>query len=132
MPYNILGKIGQLTMFNGCTCENPCVILTMDNILQFCDNIQLPENFDTSKTIAALPKDFLPVNTSYVPITCDNNGSGAGLGMLGIRSTGEIVVLLTKNKRLFTRGVTVSFAGNYYTNEIGNNKAQGTSPLDEV
>lgn len=128
MPYSILGAIDQMEMLNGVTCDNPCVILTLDNILMFCGNAEIPAGFDVSQPFAEIPMEFEPelgvIGTRHVPVVI-----GDSVGILRIEDN-----LLYANMPgvVHLDSVCVSYSGDWYTEELGNNKAQGTSELTEV
>lgn len=134
MPYSIIGDIGQMEMLNGCTCQrgNPCVILTLDNILQFCDNIIRPEGFDGNLPMAKLPDSFLPLNKTILSCIGSNTKDVSKRFAAFILDENGYIYFEGNTLKVHCNGLLISCAGNWYTNELGNNKAQGTSPLTEV
>lgn len=128
MAYSILSAIGQMEMTNNATCENPCVILTGDNIFVFCDDIELPQpsTQETFNELGLLPVDFLPFPEISIPVIVNTNS----IAILSINTSG--VVSCTAYGTIHTRGIAINCNSEWYTNELGNNLAQGTSPLTEV
>lgn len=128
MPYSILGAIDQMEMLNGATCDNPCIILTLDNILMFCDSVELPVGFDASQAFAEIPIEFEPelgvIGNRIVPVVINSN--------LGILRIEDNLLYASSAGTVHLESVCVSYTGDWYTEELGNNKAQGTSELTEV
>lgn len=129
MPYSILGAIDQMEMLNGATCENPCVILTLENVLMFCDDIVMPENWNVTDYLAEIPIEFGVLGNREIPVAVET-ASGKDLAVLSINDN-NIYISIPCSK-IYTSSICVSYSGDWYTNEIGNNKSQGTSDLTEI
>lgn len=124
MPYAILGAIDQIVLSAGVTCNNPCVILTQDCIIEFMDDFIL----NGSDTIGTLPEIFRPTEQTIFS-ALDQNYKNC---VIGIGIDGVISVLTGNPQTLLLRGVNVNTCSRWYNNTIGNNRAIGTSPIDEV
>lgn len=129
MPYSILGAIDQMEMLNGATCENPCIILTLENVLMFCDDIVMPENWNVTDYLAEIPIEFGVLGNREIPVAVET-ASGKDLAVLSINDN-NIYISIPCSK-IYTSSICVSYSGDWYTNEIGNNKSQGTSDLTEI
>lgn len=129
MPYSILGAIDQLEMLNGAICDNPCVILTLDNILMFCDNVTLPDSWDTTQAFAEIPIEFGVLGNRSLSVVTET-ADGAKCSILRIDD--NLVYIDTPGTLVHTNSICVSFSGDWYTNELDNNKSQGTSELTEI
>lgn len=129
MPYSILGAIDQMEMLNGATCENPCVILTLENVLMFCDDIVIPENWDTANYLAEIPLSFGVLGNREVGVAVETS-AGKEFAVLSINDNN--LYISVPCSKIYTSSVCVSYSGDWYTNELGNNKSQGTSELTEI
>lgn len=129
MPYSILGAIDQMEMLNGATCENPCVILTLENVLMFCDDIVIPDNWAVTDYLAEIPIPFGVLGNREVPVVVDT-ADGKECAVLSINDNN--LYISVPCSKIYTSSICVSYSGDWYTNEIGNNKSQGTSDLTEI
>ena len=128
MPYTKLGDIGTLDVNAGVTGGNLCCILTLNNTVQLMGNLEL-SGIDPSAYIAKLPQSMTPVADMVFPIYLESE-TELTLVPMKVDTQGQITVQTTSTEgTLYLNGVEFACADRYYNGEIGNNFAQGTSPL---
>lgn len=124
MPYNTIADLQSLTLADTATCDNPCCILTLDCCVELMGNITLA-NYTAHSTFATLPDSMHPNYAIKIPVYL-----GDSLTLLTIANTGEMSISsATAQDTLFLNGVLFNVCDQYYNSSIGNNFAQGTSPL---
>lgn len=124
MPYAILGDLQTLTLSNNVQCDNPCCILTMDNIVELMGNMVL-DGYVGYTALATLPESMRPIYEIAVPVYLDNT-----LIRLTVNPNGELSIPASgSGDTLYLNGVMFNVCDRYYNSEIGNNFSQGTSPL---
>ena len=128
MPYTRLGNIGTLDVNTGVTGGNLCCILTLDNTVQLMGNLEL-SGIDPSAYIAKLPESMSPIADMVFPVYLESR-SELTLVPMRIDTQGQVTVQTDSTEgTLYLNGVEFACAGRYYNGEIGNNFAQGTSPM---
>lgn len=149
MPYTKLGDIGTLDVNTGVTGGNLCCILTLNNTVQLMGNLEL-SGIDPSTYVAKLPESMTPIadmvfptylesrsQVTLVPMEADTvfpsyleSESELTLVPMKIDTQGQITIQTSLTEgTLYLNGVEFACADRYYNGEIGNNFAQGTSPM---
>lgn len=122
MPYNRLGDLNTLTLSDKVKCDNPCCILTMDNIVTLMDNFTI-ENTEANELLATLPSSMRPTYDIILPAYLDDN-----LVKLTISSMGKISISIeVVTGTLHLNGISFNVCDTYYNNDLGNNYNQGTT-----
>ena len=128
MPYTRLGDIGTLDVNTGVTGGNLCCILTLNNTVQLMGNLEL-SGIDPSAYIAKLPESMTPIADMVFPIYMES-GSELSVVPMKVDAQGQINVQTASTEgTLYLNGIEFACADRYYNGEIGNNFAQGTSPM---
>lgn len=127
MPYNRLGDLQTLTLGTSATCDNPCCVLTLDDVVELMGNISL-NGYSSGEALATLPSSMRPVHDIIVPVCLDN--SELALVPLRVAPNGEMSLDSSVDTgTLYLNGVTFNVCDQYYNSTIGNNFSQGTAPL---
>ena len=147
MPYAVLGDLQTLTLGEGVTCDNPCCILTLNNIVMIMGNMVL-ENYAQGSPILTLPESMTPTSKCVLPCYVDMPNATmtavtkASLGItigyypyelipVTLETSGVLTAPIdATSATLFTNGMTFNANDRYYNSDIGNNFPQGTSPLN--
>ena len=127
MPYARLGNLDQLTLPDTASCKNPCVILTMDNVVQFLDDVELSKH-DASTAIASLPTAFRPAGVTVLPCVYKSDEKYE-LVPVTVSADGDLVIAKsgTLTGTLCMRGKCFNISSVYHNGELKNNFKQGTS-----
>lgn len=133
MPYTKLGDINKLSLESGFSAENLTLILTMDNILVFHDNVAC--TFSSAVKMCTLPKYSRPSKMVVFQCACsDSMLNDLGTATFVIQPSGDIMLMhstLSGEIVLYLNGVTVSVSDYYYNM----NKDQGftnTAPTTAI
>ena len=134
MAYNKLAAIGEYTFKNttNYTSNNKCVLMTLDNILMFCDNINIT-NYQGGADILTLPDSFpKPTDILYFPVSVyDNNASSSAFRLCSIRPTGTLRLHTSyTNATIRINCICIHLNSIFYTPAIGNIYDNGSSPLN--
>lgn len=130
MPYGRIGKMFTLEPYSDAIeIDNPCLIMTLDNVLLFQCEVTVT---DSAATLFTLPEEARPLNNIAVPV-CVNEQSVSGVlsvNPLVIMTTGEVIASTETGSdyTVFLNGVCVNLANTYFNSEIGNDYLQGTDP----
>lgn len=125
MPYTIIGGIGEFQPIESASISNKCNILTMDNIVMFCDNVTLTSYSAGSTFIKLSEESFYPSTPIAIPVVVNNT-----ITFLSIDTHGELRLPNSyDNAIVYLNGICFSVNSKYYTPEIGNIYNNGTSPL---
>lgn len=128
MPYTRLGDIGTLEVNAGVTGDNLCCILTLNNTVQLMGNLVL-SGIDPSTYIAKLPESMTPIADMVFPVYLES-GSELTIVPMKVDTHGQVTVQTSSTEgTLYLNGIEFACADRYYNGEIGNNFAQGTSPM---
>lgn len=149
MPYTVIGAIGELVLSDSATASNgnKCVLMSLNNEVMFCDNIQV-SNYSSGEEFAVLPDESMCPETSAtfpVKVTTkesaltayehDNGliGSHLPFAQLTVSDTGALSINRDLDEgTVYLCGLSFTANSKYYTPEIGNIYNNGTSPLQEV
>lgn len=133
MAYNKLAAIGEYTFLAAnCDSDNQCVLMTLDNILMFCGNINI-RSTTSSTDILKLPDSFpRPTDVIYFPVYVhDNNANSNAIRMAGIRTDGTFRLYTGyTNGTIRINGTCIHMNSIFYTPAIGNIYDNGSSPLN--
>lgn len=134
MPYAVIGDMGSLVLADNATCENNCVILTMDDMVLLMGNITL-ENYLPSEPFAQLPEKMRPTQEVRIPCAVLNDigyitVDDAGMMFFHTNHLAEDDEVLSTV--LYTNGICFNVCDTYYNETLENNFAQGTTPYGEV
>lgn len=134
MAYDIIASIGECTLGSNTYSfvhSNPCAILTKDNIVTLCDDVEITD-YTANSTILTLPNSlFYPPYDIIIPIIISTS-SANGQKVLKIKSNGQIVTTsayANQSAKVRLNGLSFNVAGRYYNPTIGNIYNNGTSPL---
>ena len=149
MPYTVIGAIGELVLSDSATASNgnECVLMSLNNEVMFCDNIQV-SNYSSGEEFAVLPDEAMFPETSVafpVKVTAkesaftayehDNGLIGAHLPFAQLTITDAGALSIDRdlgNGTVYLCGLSFTANSKYYTPKIGNIYNNGTSPLQEV
>lgn len=132
MPYGVIGGIGVMTPGTGVTMENPCNILSLNNVIYLCDDMQL-KNYTAKSPLATLSEeDFFPSKEAIIPCFLEQGGT-IELVALHLDMTGQFYLDEdVADGTLHTNGLCLNVNSRYYTPEIGNIYNDSSSPIDAV
>lgn len=134
MPYANIGDMGSLVLADNASCENNCVILTLDDIVELMGNITV-EDYSPTEAFAQLPEKMRPMQEVFVACCIPND-----IGRIKVDTEGKMYFSTNHLEEdsslvstvLYTNGMVFNVCDTYYNEEIGNNYAQGTTPYGEV
>lgn len=129
MAYGRLSGIGKATILRG-TCANPTILMTTDNILCFCDDIDgVTGNYPSA--ILTLPSTIpAPVKNFYFPVSYYESNTWK-IGTFSLHTNGNLYCRQSlNNANICLNGLCVNLNNNFYNNTIGNNdESTMTSPI---
>lgn len=132
MPYGVIGGVGVMALGEGVTMDNPCNILSLNNVIYLCDDMVL-KNYTRTKTLATLSNEiFYPKKLAIVPCFLEHDGNVELVGLY-LNSLGQFYLSIdVADGILHTNGLCLNVNSRYYTPEIGNIYDNNTSPIDAV
>lgn len=123
MPFGKLGKLDVLALESTATCDNPCLILSTDNVLQFLSDVVL-RGYVGGDAFATVPEGMRPKSQIRKVVLV-----GSLQMVLTIEPSGELRLNSgTTQGTVSLNGLCVSVSDFYYNAENGNNTPQGTAP----
>lgn len=130
MPYGVIGGVGMMALGDGVTMDNPCNILSLNNVIYLCDDMVVRGYVRTSTLATVSGEDFRPLKTIVMPCLL-STGMEISSVPLYLNTLGQFYLPIdVKDGILHTNGLCVNVNSRYYTPEIGNIYDDGTSPLD--
>ena len=127
MAYTHIANIG--TAQSSFTIANPANIQTLDNIIMFCDDIEIANYTAGDDIVKLVSNTMYPASSMIIPVCVTDSGVTA-IEPLTIADTGELS--LQSSHTLATvhlNGICFHANSQYYTPAIGNIYNNGTSPL---
>ena len=134
MPYTLIGMIGTITLANNVSCSNsnPCNLMTLNNQVIICDDIEYSGKYIAYSTLFTLSdSSMFPANGIILPISVSTD-YGIEQANCYIDSNGQVSVDNSYYNPLFLfNGFTFHVNDKYYNPTIGNIYNNGTSPLSQ-
>lgn len=130
MSYTVIGGIGTVT--SNFSISNPCNIMSLDNIVMICDDVEISSYIAGDVILTLSDNAMLPLSDLIIPV-CITTNNQTVIKPLTISSNGELS--LDENYTLATvhlNGICWHVNSTYYTPSIGNIYNNGTSPLSVI
>lgn len=131
MPYTVIGGIGEAELESAASMNNKCNILTLNNVVMFCDNVILTDYLAFDPILVMSEESFFPDTDICLPV-CITHDSNTEIVPLYIEPNGSLVLHESyENATLWLNGICFNVNSKYYTPLIGNIYNNGTSPLTD-
>ena len=128
MAYNTLAGIGTVITSN--QTDNPCNILTMDNIIMLCGDVGLTD-YTADDVILTLSYPSMRPSSDIVFPVCVSEVSTVRTAPCTLHTDGTITLPFSYTSAIVHfNGLCLHVNDSYYTPSIGNIYDNGSSPLD--
>lgn len=128
MAYTVLGNIGTITTSH--STSNPCCIQSKDNIVMFCDDLDV-SNYTANDVLLELPDASMYPSTEIIIPVCVTENNNTRIAPLTVNIAGELSLPFSyTSATVHLNGICWHVNSQYYTPSIGNIYNNGTSPLD--
>lgn len=136
MTYTQLGTIGVCILSDNAwsfSNSNPCALMTLNNIVMFCDDVEIT-NYNANSILLTLPQSAMfPLTNAHfiVPVTDNSlNPAQTRTTIAKVKTDGTVILLESFTDAIVhLNGSCYHANSKYYTPAIGNIYNKRTSPL---